>query len=457
MRASRAPCAWRCTASAPSTCSPRAADRWKRRRTCSSRPAQVIAAHALWLAGAPAKIIVRVDAAAAEPGIPASLRARLAGFRALASTRSDTAESANQAAREVLAEARRLNDRPAERVALQALGEIARNELRHEDALACFRALRQETADQNLAAEAAALRLLDRFDEAQAGARTLARLSEELGTPTHRLETAMVLILTAIIRGQVAAARETVARAAIAAERNPAAASLDGIALQVRGLVDGDIGLLARAVGRLESSPRTMLLASAQADYGALLLTQGDRGGAAAALQRAQSAYDDHGAAAPAASVARSLQAAGVSVSSSTAPRRPGTGWAALTSAEFAVAELISAGQTNRLAARALGISPNTVSTHLRSIFAKLDVRSRVQLANRWNGRGYVRSLSPERVRPGALPKAACPSGVTCSRDSARQSPPGPCTPPSRPPSKPKLSAPPPSWPGPPSRPRSPA
>jgi DNA-binding CsgD family transcriptional regulator len=158
--------------------------------------------------------------------------------------------------------------------------------------------------------------------------------------------------------------------------------------LQVRGLADGDIGLLARAVERLEGSPRVMLLASALADYGSLLLAQGDRGEAMATLRRAWSAYDDHGAVALAAFVARTLQAAGVSAGSPASPRRPDRGWGALTAAELAVAEMISAGHTNRLAARALGISPNTVSTHVRSIFAKLDVRSRVQLANAWNARG---------------------------------------------------------------------
>jgi DNA-binding CsgD family transcriptional regulator len=90
----------------------------------------------------------------------------------------------------------------------------------------------------------------------------------------------------------------------------------------------------------------------------------------------------------PAGFVARTLRDAGVPVGTAPAPRRPDKGWEALTAAELAVAELISAGNTNRLAARALGISPNTVGTHLRAVFAKLDVRSRVQLANAWNARG---------------------------------------------------------------------
>jgi DNA-binding CsgD family transcriptional regulator len=500
---------------------------------------QVIAARALWLAGSPGQIIGRVDATLSDPRIPAVLRTRLAAFRALASTRVHTAEAASLAAHSALAEGRRLTDHVAEHVALQALGEIARNELRHEDALSCFRALRQPGSDQHLAQEVAALRLLDRFDEAEAvmnaasqtadrnsdaaqpsltearmwqdfmlgrfdeadaGARTLARLSDELGTSTYRLETAMTLTLTALIRGDTTRARElldqaerdnrsdqllrsprlalvrsllaaldgrpdegvriikpvmstasstrsywprlpewmrvhagmaiaagdrdfgreTVVRAASAAERNPGSASLVGIALQVQGLIDGDADLLAKAVDRLEASPRVILLASALADYGALLLARGDQArgdqargdqargdqargdpaggdpaggdpaggdpaGAAAALRRACSLYDKHGAVTLAAAAARLLRRAGVAASVTVSPRRPDQGWGALTAAELAVAESISAGHTNRGAARALGVSSNTVATHLRSIFAKLDIQSRVQLANAWH------------------------------------------------------------------------
>ena len=43
---------------------------------------------------------------------------------------------------------------------------------------------------------------------------------------------------------------------------------------------------------------------------------------------------------------------------------------------------LIAAGHTNKAAAAELDVSINTVATHLRAVFAKLGVRSRVQLAN---------------------------------------------------------------------------
>jgi DNA-binding NarL/FixJ family response regulator len=49
---------------------------------------------------------------------------------------------------------------------------------------------------------------------------------------------------------------------------------------------------------------------------------------------------------------------------------------------ERRVALLIAEGHTNRSAAEELVLSPSTISTHLRAVFTKLDVHSRVQLAN---------------------------------------------------------------------------
>lgn len=55
-------------------------------------------------------------------------------------------------------------------------------------------------------------------------------------------------------------------------------------------------------------------------------------------------------------------------------------GWPSLTPAEVRVARLVAQGLTNRLVARELTISPHTVDTHLRHVFGKLSVRSRVEL-----------------------------------------------------------------------------
>jgi DNA-binding CsgD family transcriptional regulator len=62
-------------------------------------------------------------------------------------------------------------------------------------------------------------------------------------------------------------------------------------------------------------------------------------------------------------------------------------GWASLTDTELAVAERVAEGLTNREAGAQLYLSPHTVDFHLRQIFRKLDVRSRVELTRLMLGR----------------------------------------------------------------------
>jgi DNA-binding CsgD family transcriptional regulator len=57
------------------------------------------------------------------------------------------------------------------------------------------------------------------------------------------------------------------------------------------------------------------------------------------------------------------------------------TGWAALSEREREVARLVRKGLINRQIASRLGISAHTVNFHLRNIFDKLDLGSRVELA----------------------------------------------------------------------------
>lgn len=50
-----------------------------------------------------------------------------------------------------------------------------------------------------------------------------------------------------------------------------------------------------------------------------------------------------------------------------------------VTERELAVLELLAAGDANKEIARKLDISPNTVKTHISSLFAKLEVQRRTQ------------------------------------------------------------------------------
>jgi len=56
-------------------------------------------------------------------------------------------------------------------------------------------------------------------------------------------------------------------------------------------------------------------------------------------------------------------------------------GWAALTMSELTVARLVAEGLTNREVAERLFVSPHTVNSHLRHVFSKLGITSRVELA----------------------------------------------------------------------------
>ena len=54
-----------------------------------------------------------------------------------------------------------------------------------------------------------------------------------------------------------------------------------------------------------------------------------------------------------------------------------------LTAREREIAELVAAGRTNREVAAQLVLSERTIEAHLRNVYAKLGVRSRVELTRR--------------------------------------------------------------------------
>jgi len=57
----------------------------------------------------------------------------------------------------------------------------------------------------------------------------------------------------------------------------------------------------------------------------------------------------------------------------------PAIGALGLTRRECEILDLLASGQSNKELARTLGVSPNTVKTHLANLFAKLDVDRRVK------------------------------------------------------------------------------
>jgi DNA-binding CsgD family transcriptional regulator len=103
-----------------------------------------------------------------------------------------------------------------------------------------------------------------------------------------------------------------------------------------------------------------------------------ERDRAVQSLETAFELFGAHDASVDAHRVSRHLRALGVH--RRLVRRRPQTGWDSLTDSELRVLEVIAEGATNREAAEKLSVSPHTINAQLRSVFAKLDVHSRVEL-----------------------------------------------------------------------------
>ncbi|HYP94151.1 MAG TPA: AAA family ATPase [Mycobacterium sp.] len=163
--------------------------------------------------------------------------------------------------------------------------------------------------------------------------------------------------------------------------RNPEVATLNGVAANLRGLFNDDLATVAESVEILQHSSRPLLRAIGCESYGRMLLRSGERQMGLDQLDRAWDEYDRMGAMARRASVQRAMRQEGVRrrkwiTNGSSSAHKP------LTEAERRVVYLIADGHTDKSAAKALGISVNTVGTHIRSAYTKLGVQSRVQLAN---------------------------------------------------------------------------
>ena len=169
----------------------------------------------------------------------------------------------------------------------------------------------------------------------------------------------------------------------LAASRNPGVASFEGVALVTRGRMTGDLPMIAKASAVLAGSPRPLLRGFGAFCHGRALVDAGQREAGLAELDRAWDEYHSMGAAFYRDQAQGIMRKAGARRTKwVAAAAAPTSGWASLTAAERRVAMLIGAGYTNKAAAAELGVSVNTVGAQLRIVFAKLDIRSRVQLAN---------------------------------------------------------------------------
>ena len=457
------------------------------------------AVKALWHTGRFTEIIKRAGKALELTAGRPDLDARFRAAQALACARILGADAAVEQADMAFAHARTAADRDALAFGLQAAGEAAHAQRRHQLALKYFRQLRSVTGISYLAEEILSLQILDRYDDAQmlldgaredshASAEALApnvlfaqakqhfslgdlveadqaaasvvELGQLIGTTDRVVEATHMRVAIALLRGEPALARRrlnvafhvlgeadaarhpgvifcqgwlTAQRnverglaiwsqllaepsesrsyrawwpcwmpllfefgilcgavdfveavltiAEEAADRNPEVATLNGVAVNLRGMFNKDLVTVAESVEILRHSPRPIMRALGAESYGLMLLGAGERQMGLDQLDQAWDHYDHMGAVARRAAVQRVMRQAGARWSKWSSADS-GSAHKPLTEAERRVVYLIADGCTDKSAAKALGISVNTVGTHTRSAYTKLGVQSRVQLTN---------------------------------------------------------------------------
>ncbi len=163
------------------------------------------------------------------------------------------------------------------------------------------------------------------------------------------------------------------------ARLNPQIRSIAAAAAHAKGLLEHNPKELAEAVALYGDGSRPLACAAALEDLGVAAVDGGDADNAVEVFGRALELYAQTGAAWDAGRVRGRLRALGVRRRLVSA-QRPGMGWDAMTDSELAVARLVAQGLTNREVAERLFVSQHTVSGHLRHVFAKLDINSRVEL-----------------------------------------------------------------------------
>jgi DNA-binding CsgD family transcriptional regulator len=207
-------------------------------------------------------------------------------------------------------------------------------------------------------------------------------------------ESAVLLVRGALAADDEARATDLAEATEMLAADSPAgdaaaAGDMAAAAAHVRGLVDQDSAVLEyAAVTYLSPLGR----AWATEDAGMAWAQRGNRAAAVDRLHEAYALYEQLGATDSLDRVRARLRATGVRMRHWKSGGRPAFGWDSLTDTERRIVHLVAQGCSNRQIASQMFLSVHTIAFHLRRVFCKLDVSSRVQLA----------SLAAEQVREGA-------------------------------------------------------
>lgn len=202
------------------------------------------------------------------------------------------------------------------------------------------------------------------------------------------------LIRFALSQGDREHAEAVAAAAGRLAASNPGFAGVAAAAAHAHGLLGRDADALNRAA---EGSPDPWARASAAEDLGVLLIGRQDLTQGGRCLEAALAGYDQAAALRDGRRVRRRLRGIGIRRRHFTHASRPRSGWASLTDTERAVSDLVAQGLTNQRIANEMFLSTHTVAFHLRQVFRKLDICSRVDLARVFTERSQ--EAEKERVQ----------------------------------------------------------
>jgi DNA-binding CsgD family transcriptional regulator len=186
--------------------------------------------------------------------------------------------------------------------------------------------------------------------------------------------------LTRMLRrtGQLEAAREVTERIERAAAAHPDFPFLRAASVHARAVLEDSADLALAALELHRADQRRLVRASVLEDCGRLL-PAARRDEAVRHLTAALDLCTAAGADRDASRLRLRLRRIGVV--SARAAAAPCAQWPELTESEISVVRLVSQGATDREVAEQLFLSGHTVNSHLRHVFAKLGIRSRVELA----------------------------------------------------------------------------
>jgi DNA-binding CsgD family transcriptional regulator len=186
-----------------------------------------------------------------------------------------------------------------------------------------------------------------------------------------------------LIRGALASGDQSKAVTLAAATRQlaacePSDTEMAAAAEHARGLVEQNPRILDQAADRY-STERTR--ACALEDAGNAWAERGRHDDAEARLRQAHELYEQLGATDGMARVRSCLRRVGTQIRHWKHADRPASGWGSLTDTEQRIADLVAQGLSNHEVASRVFLSSHTVAFHLRHVFWKLGISSRVQLA----------------------------------------------------------------------------